>query len=116
MDEEAKHKAHETEPEKSVLQIGLGTRIPHIEGGKGTGDEQRLLADSIEDEDLKIDSREKFLYCIPKRKIVLIWRKLKANWRDLLGFWLCGLLNNFVYVLMLSAAGDMLPKDQASGK
>eukprot|EP01114_Cavostelium_apophysatum_P016369 TRINITY_DN4635_c0_g1_i1.p1 TRINITY_DN4635_c0_g1~~TRINITY_DN4635_c0_g1_i1.p1 ORF type:complete len:455 (+),score=91.68 TRINITY_DN4635_c0_g1_i1:102-1367(+) len=32
-------------------------------------------------------------------------------WRDIIGFWFCGLLNNFGYVLMLSAAEDMLPHD-----
>jgi len=32
----------------------------------------------------------------------------KANKRDLAAFWICGLLNNFGYVVMLSAALDML--------
>ncbi|KAL0481740.1 battenin [Acrasis kona] len=35
----------------------------------------------------------------------------KANKRDLVGFFLCGLLNNFGYVLFLTAASD-LAKDQ----
>jgi battenin len=33
------------------------------------------------------------------------------NWRDLASFWICGLLNNFGYVVMLSAALELLPKD-----
>jgi len=32
----------------------------------------------------------------------------KAKKRDLIAFWICGLLNNFGYVVMLSAALDML--------
>jgi battenin len=32
----------------------------------------------------------------------------RANKRDLVAFWICGLLNNFGYIVMLSAALDML--------
>ncbi|CAL4122513.1 unnamed protein product, partial [Meganyctiphanes norvegica] len=35
----------------------------------------------------------------------------KASWRTLMGFWLLGLTNNFAYVIMLSAAHDILSQD-----
>lgn len=38
-----------------------------------------------------------------------------AHWRNALGFWLLGLCNNFSYVVMLSAAHDILSHKRASG-
>nr|XP_004670295.1 battenin isoform X2 [Jaculus jaculus] len=38
-----------------------------------------------------------------------------AHWRNAVGFWLLGLCNNFSYVVMLSAAHDILRHEQASG-
>ncbi|MPC10984.1 Battenin [Portunus trituberculatus] len=35
----------------------------------------------------------------------------KKHWRNLLSFWLLGLTNNFAYVVMLSAAHDILSQD-----
>ncbi|KAL9647539.1 hypothetical protein ABK040_006895 [Willaertia magna] len=32
----------------------------------------------------------------------------KSNWRDLIAFFICGLLNNYSYVIMLSAAEDLV--------
>src|SRR5690606_32848440 len=37
-----------------------------------------------------------------------------SNWRDLLAFWICGLLNNFGYVVMLSAAEDLVESSASS--
>lgn len=37
--------------------------------------------------------------------------KKTARWRDLLAFWLLGLCNNYGYVVMLSAAHDILTRD-----
>ena len=37
--------------------------------------------------------------------------KKKARWRDLLAFWILGLCNNYGYVVMLSAAHDILTRD-----
>jgi len=34
-----------------------------------------------------------------------------SSWRDNIGFWIAGLLNNFGYVVMLSAALDLLPQN-----
>lgn len=36
---------------------------------------------------------------------------ISEKWRNLIGFWILGLCNNFAYVIMLSAAHDIL-KDQ----
>ena len=39
------------------------------------------------------------------------------SWRNLAGFWLLGLCNNYAYVIMLSAAHDILGNDfQVSGR
>ncbi|XP_030884689.1 battenin-like [Leptonychotes weddellii] len=38
-----------------------------------------------------------------------------ALWRNMMGFWLLGLCNNFSYVVMLSAAHDILSHQRASG-
>nr|XP_020014771.1 battenin isoform X1 [Castor canadensis]XP_020014779.1 battenin isoform X1 [Castor canadensis]XP_020014788.1 battenin isoform X1 [Castor canadensis] len=38
-----------------------------------------------------------------------------AHWKNAVGFWLLGLCNNFSYVVMLSAAHDILRHQQASG-
>ncbi|MBN3315709.1 CLN3 protein, partial [Atractosteus spatula] len=35
-----------------------------------------------------------------------------AHWRNLAGFWLLGLCNNFAYVVMLSAAHDILSQQE----
>ncbi|XP_043833430.1 battenin isoform X1 [Dromiciops gliroides] len=37
-----------------------------------------------------------------------------VHWRNLVGFWLLGLCNNFSYVVMLSAAHDILSHDRAA--
>lgn len=39
----------------------------------------------------------------------------RKHWRDLLSFWLLGLTNNFAYVVMLSAAHDILSQDFSGG-
>ncbi|KAJ8887675.1 hypothetical protein PR048_013893 [Dryococelus australis] len=36
---------------------------------------------------------------------------LRRQWRDLLAYWLLGLCNNYGYVVMLSAAHDILSND-----
>ncbi|XP_039620912.1 battenin-like isoform X4 [Polypterus senegalus] len=36
-----------------------------------------------------------------------------TKWRNLTGFWILGLCNNFAYVIMLSAAHDILSKQEA---
>lgn len=41
--------------------------------------------------------------------------KRKKHWRNLLSFWLLGLTNNFAYVVMLSAAHDILSQDFNGG-
>ncbi|KAM8778724.1 battenin isoform 1-T2 [Rhynchonycteris naso] len=38
-----------------------------------------------------------------------------AHWKNAVGFWLLGLCNNFSYVVMLSAAHDILSHERASG-
>nr|KAF6272042.1 CLN3 lysosomal/endosomal transmembrane protein, battenin [Myotis myotis] len=38
-----------------------------------------------------------------------------AHWKNAMGFWLLGLCNNFSYVVMLSAAHDILGHKRASG-
>nr|KAF6489087.1 CLN3 lysosomal/endosomal transmembrane protein, battenin [Molossus molossus] len=38
-----------------------------------------------------------------------------AHWKNAIGFWLLGLCNNFSYVVMLSAAHDILSHKRASG-
>ncbi|MEJ1273837.1 ceroid lipofuscinosis neuronal 3 juvenile (Batten Spielmeyer-Vogt disease) [Cricetulus griseus] len=38
-----------------------------------------------------------------------------AQWKNAMGFWILGLCNNFSYVVMLSAAHDILKYKQASG-
>uniref|UniRef100_A0A673VLL4 Battenin n=1 Tax=Suricata suricatta TaxID=37032 RepID=A0A673VLL4_SURSU len=38
-----------------------------------------------------------------------------ALWKNAVGFWLLGLCNNFSYVVMLSAAHDILSRQRASG-
>ncbi|XP_059160504.1 battenin-like [Physella acuta] len=38
----------------------------------------------------------------------------KRNWRNLVAFWIFGLCNNFAYVVMLSAAHDILKEDEKS--
>ncbi|XP_016297017.1 battenin-like [Sinocyclocheilus anshuiensis] len=35
------------------------------------------------------------------------------RWRNWIGFWLLGLCNNFAYVVMLSAAHDILQKQES---
>lgn len=39
----------------------------------------------------------------------------RKYWRNLLSFWLLGLTNNFAYVVMLSAAHDILSQDFNGG-
>ncbi|XP_075828340.1 battenin [Microtus pennsylvanicus] len=39
----------------------------------------------------------------------------RAQWKNAVGFWILGLCNNFSYVVMLSAAHDILKQEQASG-
>jgi len=39
----------------------------------------------------------------------------KEKRRNLVGFWFLGLFNNFAYVIMLSAAHDLLRENAASG-
>lgn len=39
----------------------------------------------------------------------------RKHWRSLLSFWLLGLTNNFAYVVMLSAAHDILSQDFSGG-
>lgn len=41
--------------------------------------------------------------------------RLGAHWKNAMGFWLLGLCNNFSYVVMLSAAHDILSHKRASG-
>ncbi|PNJ33286.1 T0120700 isoform 5 [Pongo abelii] len=38
-----------------------------------------------------------------------------AHWKNAVGFWLLGLCNNFSYVVMLSAAHDILSHERTSG-
>uniref|UniRef100_A0A0N8ESW8 Battenin n=1 Tax=Heterocephalus glaber TaxID=10181 RepID=A0A0N8ESW8_HETGA len=38
-----------------------------------------------------------------------------AQWKNAVGFWILGLCNNFSYVVMLSAAHDILRQERASG-
>ncbi|KAJ1125139.1 hypothetical protein NDU88_003576 [Pleurodeles waltl] len=38
-----------------------------------------------------------------------------SHWRNSAGFWLLGLCNNFAYVIMLSAAHDILQKQEPNG-
>ncbi|XP_008577251.1 PREDICTED: battenin isoform X2 [Galeopterus variegatus] len=38
-----------------------------------------------------------------------------AHWKNAVGFWLLGLCNNFSYVVMLSAAHDILSQERAPG-
>lgn len=40
---------------------------------------------------------------------------LSVLWKNAVGFWILGLCNNFSYVVMLSAAHDILKQEQASG-
>lgn len=39
----------------------------------------------------------------------------RSQWKNAVGFWILGLCNNFSYVVMLSAAHDILKQEQASG-
>lgn len=39
----------------------------------------------------------------------------RAQWKNAVGFWILGLCNNFSYVVMLSAAHDILKQEQTSG-
>lgn len=36
-----------------------------------------------------------------------------GRWRDLMGFWILGMCNNYGYVIMLSAAHDIMHKIQS---
>ncbi|OWK11390.1 CLN3, partial [Cervus elaphus hippelaphus] len=38
-----------------------------------------------------------------------------AHWKNAVGFWLLGLCNNFSYVVMLSAAHDILSHQRTPG-
>uniref|UniRef100_A0A452FFG8 CLN3 lysosomal/endosomal transmembrane protein, battenin n=1 Tax=Capra hircus TaxID=9925 RepID=A0A452FFG8_CAPHI len=38
-----------------------------------------------------------------------------AHWKNAVGFWLLGLCNNFSYVVMLSAAHDILSHQRTAG-
>nr|KAF6283671.1 CLN3 lysosomal/endosomal transmembrane protein, battenin [Pipistrellus kuhlii] len=38
-----------------------------------------------------------------------------AHWKNVVGFWILGLCNNFSYVVMLSAAHDILSHQKESG-
>ena len=42
----------------------------------------------------------------------VIPKKHKAQWRNLVSFWIFGLCNNFAYVVMLSAAHDILAEEE----
>ncbi|KAM9209073.1 battenin isoform 2-T2 [Dugong dugon] len=50
----------------------------------------------------------------PKRRSPLLDRQ-GAFWKNAMGFWLLGLCNNFSYVVMLSAAHDILRHQRAPG-
>jgi battenin len=39
--------------------------------------------------------------------------ELRTGWRNLLAFWVLGLCNNYGYVVMLSAAHDILSEEVA---
>ena len=43
-------------------------------------------------------------------------RQKFEKWRNIVGFWILGLCNNFPYVVMLSAAFDILRQLQGEGK
>uniref|UniRef100_A0A8C7AB68 CLN3 lysosomal/endosomal transmembrane protein, battenin n=1 Tax=Neovison vison TaxID=452646 RepID=A0A8C7AB68_NEOVI len=64
-------------------------------------------------------SRRRLLDCegeetAPEPRSPLLDRQ-GALWRNVMGFWLLGLCNNFSYVVMLSAAHDILSHQRASG-
>lgn len=66
------------------------------------GSRQRRLSDS-EGEETAPESRP------PLRD------RQGAHWKNAMGFWLLGLCNNFSYVVMLSAAHDILRQQRAPG-
>lgn len=68
----------------------------------GCAGSQRRLSDS-EGEETAPDSRPSLL------------DSQGAHWKNATGFWLLGLCNNFSYVVMLSAAHDILSHQRASG-
>ncbi|KAF6123685.1 CLN3 lysosomal/endosomal transmembrane protein, battenin [Phyllostomus discolor] len=50
----------------------------------------------------------------PELRPILLDRQ-GAHWKNVIGFWLLGLCNNFSYVVMLSAAHDILSHERTSG-
>nr|XP_021527965.1 battenin [Aotus nancymaae] len=50
----------------------------------------------------------------PEPRLPLLDRQ-SAHWKNAVGFWLLGLCNNFSYVVMLSAAHDILSHERTSG-
>uniref|UniRef100_A0A2K6U5Q3 Battenin n=1 Tax=Saimiri boliviensis boliviensis TaxID=39432 RepID=A0A2K6U5Q3_SAIBB len=51
---------------------------------------------------------------VPEPRLPLLDRQ-SAHWKNAVGFWLLGLCNNFSYVVMLSAAHDILSHERTSG-
>lgn len=80
--------------------------------------EEFVAADNISE--VQYTSNEEYLSATeqdpePEPELVNFQRKSsglhKASWRTLIGYWLLGLTNNFAYVIMLTAAHDILSKD-----
>ncbi|XP_004622991.1 battenin [Octodon degus] len=51
----------------------------------------------------------------PEPRAPLLENRGAAQWKNAVGFWILGLCNNFSYVVMLSAAHDILRQERASG-
>uniref|UniRef100_A0A2R8MJN9 CLN3 lysosomal/endosomal transmembrane protein, battenin n=1 Tax=Callithrix jacchus TaxID=9483 RepID=A0A2R8MJN9_CALJA len=51
---------------------------------------------------------------VPEPRLPLLDRQ-SSHWKNAVGFWLLGLCNNFSYVVMLSAAHDILSHERTSG-
>ncbi|XP_010621829.1 battenin isoform X1 [Fukomys damarensis] len=51
---------------------------------------------------------------VPEARAALLEHR-GAQWKNVVGFWILGLCNNFSYVVMLSAAHDILRQERASG-
>uniref|UniRef100_A0A8C2W0E1 Battenin n=1 Tax=Chinchilla lanigera TaxID=34839 RepID=A0A8C2W0E1_CHILA len=64
---------------------------------------RRHLSDSEEEE------------AAPEPRAPLLEHQGAAQWKNAAGFWILGLCNNFSYVVMLSAAHDILRHERASG-
>ncbi|XP_063453487.1 battenin isoform X10 [Pan paniscus] len=52
---------------------------------------------------------------VPEPRLPLLDHHQGAHWKNAVGFWLLGLCNNFSYVVMLSAAHDILSHKRTSG-